>query len=185
MRLLGDSVQEAYYQALVDAVDVPNPFSLAGLVAAVARQRGCEIILEPLPSSFGPEVSGMVSRTSAGYVMKVPVAAEAWWLRYPTCHELAHIVCNHVPGGTQMTSRLQDTVRAHSPIVRAAELDWGPLFRCDVSTDAEQEAEFVASLLVDRVERLAAGSPLAPPVPAGAIVDRFARVLGSRRDRRR
>ena len=57
MGLTGDEAQEARYRDLVAAVELPTPFSLEGLVAAVARQRGCDITLQPLPPGIGPEVS--------------------------------------------------------------------------------------------------------------------------------
>ncbi len=185
MRFIGDRDTEAYYEALVDAIDVPRPFSVRRLVAAVARQHGCEIALEPLPPEFGPEVSGSVRRFGAGYLMQLPVEAESWWVPGPAAHEVAHIVCGHVPSDGQLTTRLHDTVRAYSPIVRDAEADWGPMFRCDLSADVEQEAEYVASLLVSRIEQLHSRNRFTSPAPTGDVVDRFTRVLGSRRDRRR
>jgi len=185
MGLLDDSAREEHYQALVDAVDIPRPFSLTGFVAAVARQHGCDIDLKPLSPALGPEVSGSVKRTATGFVIALPVAAESWWLHVPTCHELAHVLCNHLDDRDLTISRIQDTARAHSPIIRGAEQFWGPMFRCDLSKDIEREAEFVASLLVGRIERLAGRGAVTPSVPTGDIVGRFARVLGGRRDRRR
>lgn len=185
MRFIGDRDTEAYYEALVGAIDIPRPFSVVSLVAAVARQHGCEIALEPLPPEVGPQVSGSVRRRGAGYLMQLPVGAELWWVPGPAAHEVAHIVCGHVQGEGQLTSRLPDTFRAQSPLVRGAEADWGPMFRCDLSADIEQEAEYVASLLVSRIERLGSRSRFTSPALTGGVVDRFTRVLGSRRDRRR
>ena len=70
-------------------------------------------------------------------------------------------------------------------MIRDAEQARGPLFRCDLSADTEQEAEFVASLLVSRIEHLPASLPIVLAGRDGDILGRFARVLGSRRDRRR
>lgn len=201
MTLIGDAAMEARCRSLVDAIELPHPVTLPGLAGAVAEWAGRDVRLEALPAEVGAGVSGMVVNTTAGYLVQYPHDADAWWALMCVSHELAHIICGHVPSKDQAISAttgaegLDRTGQTHGdtshinawlPDMQDAITAWGKLYRCEMNGSVEQEAELAATLLVQRIERETT-NPLgaAPRRRDGEVLGRFAQVLGGRRARRR
>jgi len=182
-------------RAVVERLIIPTPFSVTRLTAAVEDRVGWPIALNDRAtrSDLDPSVSGMTYKGPDAYQVFYPMGAETWWALLCLCHELAHILCGHVPdhGPTevpvvsvpaedvaQVLARNVDTLL---PDMQKAQRAWG-LYRCTLDEDVEQEAEMVASLLVGRVEAVIDSPPVPDPTATSPVLGRFARVLGSGRD---
>lgn len=123
MAIIGDAALEARCRTLVDDLPLPVPFTVTGLVEAVARQVSRPVQLRPLPLALGPEVSGMVARTDVGYLVRYPSTGAPWWALVCLSHELAHILCGHLTGPTRqaLTAAADpDTHPAGAPLVEPA-----------------------------------------------------------------
>lgn len=110
MSVIADAVMEERCRSLVERLELPQPFSLQALADVVADVRGRPITLQPLPSDIGPGVSGIVMSTTSGYVISYPDHEASWWARMCVSHELAHILCHHLPeAGQASTASSTDT----------------------------------------------------------------------------
>lgn len=208
MTFTDDAALEARCRALVGTITLPSPFSLDGLVEAVSTERGEPIWLRSLPADLGPEISGVLLGTDEGYVLCYPTEADPWWSLTCVAHELGHILCGHASTvrrpapGTLSPDAVPGTAEPETPETAAdagtqnvagmlphlqeAAQAWGRLYRCDAHTHAEREAELVATLLIQRVERHARRSrPRTSRGNAGqeAVLRRFSSLLNGRRDR--
>lgn len=188
-------------RAVVEQLIIPVPFSVTTLTAAVEDRVGWPITLNDRAArtDLDPSVSGMTYPGPDAYQVFYPMGAETWWALLCLCHELAHILCGHVPNrGAAESSvisavaadvdvdvatarELTRTVDAILPDMQEAQRVWG-IYRCTLDEDVEQEAEMVASLLVGRVEAVIDAPPTPDPTAGSPVLGRFARVLGSSSD---
>ena len=192
----GDAALESRCRKLVQSLVLPQPCTLTALVEAVADHLDQSVHLRSLPVDLEPQISGAVIHTPVGYVVYYPPWEDDWWSLMCVSHELAHILCGHIRGAPDgvaasvisaddETPRAATTVSDRLPDMQEAIKAWGPLYRCNMTGPAEQEAELVATLLVLRIESESSGTPA--PTPSfrqdDGVLDRFTRILGPWRER--
>lgn len=142
-------------RALVDTLVLPTPCTLDALVDIVAEHLQVSIDLRAHDFSYDSRLSAMVVRTPDGFAIRYHNSPDPWWVMACVSHEIGHILSDHsspdspspadVPAGT---SNLAPHLESLDDAVAA----WGRLYRCETHGPMEREAEFIASLLVQRVE---------------------------------
>lgn len=211
MTLIADAGMERRCRDLVTTLDLPSPCTLDDLVSAVASRQEQGIQMLPLPPAASVEVSGLVMHTTTGYLVCYPHGADPWWQLMCASHELAHILCGHLPereqsitatnpvttegadrderagtagsAGTEESARL-DLLNTYLPDMQDALRAWGRLYRCQMHGQVELEAELIATLLVQHIER-GERAPADGAAPGdAAVLGRWQQVLGTRGQRR-
>ncbi|MEV0374823.1 ImmA/IrrE family metallo-endopeptidase [Streptomyces sp. NPDC050636] len=113
----------------------------------LSADRGRPIQLVPLP--LGAETPcGMWLATDAFDVIVVEADTSSLHQDHIIAHELAHMLCNHGDSAEFETAMMRDLMPNLDPR-RVREM----LGRTSYSTAEEQEAEIVASLILERVTR--------------------------------
>lgn len=204
MGLIRDTALERRCRALVDPLELPDPFTLTALAETVARGQDRRVRLRRVPLTAGSGVSGLVLRTDTEYVVCYPDTTDAWWALMCVSHELAHIICGHLraehpsigarihapdPRGTRTDAdgpgRDGDTMAAWLPDMQEAITAWGALYRCEMDGRLEREAELTGTLLVQKIETAAGARRTGPGRPGDQdVLARFGQLLGGRRARR-
>jgi hypothetical protein len=151
-------------EARLRALDLPNPLTVRGFCDALAERRGRRIELCPVALRPGPS-GGWVAGAEKDYVLyqqeTTPVHQEQIIL-----HEASHIACGHRP----LHVAEPKVVALLFPDIDS-ELVQGMLQRTRYSTEEEQEAEMLASLLLDRVTGRAV--PREPPDEVAGLIRRL------------
>lgn len=149
-------------RSLVDPLVLPVPCTLEALVAAVAEHTETSIDVRPQDFSADPGLSAMVVGTPTGYAIRYHPSPDPWWVLTCVSHEIGHILAGHAPSlpvPAQRASRnVADGLDEHLDDMQFARAEWGPLYRCHNKEAQEREAEYVASLLVQRIENARAAS---------------------------
>jgi len=138
-----DSAVAEQCRRMVDAIQIPDPFTVEELIQSVAQQRGVRIRamrqVEP-----DPEISGVITQTKSGLIsVSWPPSYEdshPWWTWLCIGHELGHLMCGHLE-----KSR---TKQGSGDVSRN---------RCVVGVDTgdevdESAAEYFGTLLAARIE---------------------------------
>ncbi|MFE0021353.1 hypothetical protein [Amycolatopsis sp. NPDC059021] len=138
-------------QALVEAVDVSQPFTARSLCGILAEQRGRRLYVHPLPRDMNDE------GTPCGVWLATDVADHIFFEEHTSpfhqehiiMHELAHMICGHTIADlpAELDARILDDTADPQEIQQI-------LLRTSYSTDQEQEAELVATLLLEKSARL-------------------------------
>jgi hypothetical protein len=148
-------------------IDVPDPFDLSALLAALSGRRGRPVRLLRYPMPNGAPCGVCIATDRADYVV-VTDAAAGTQHEHIALHEVAHLVLDH---GADSLSHLVGELLQH------LDLDGGRVrfARTGYSSHEELEAEYLASLLRQRA------GLWAPPTGPGGITDervaRLARAL--------
>nr|BFF00740.1 hypothetical protein GCM10020241_24150 [Streptoalloteichus tenebrarius] len=143
----------------VRALDMPEPFDVRALCERIGRVRGRVIHLLPLAMPTGGPCGLWISTRTAEYVLyeerTSPLHQE-----HIVLHELGHLLCEHeaAPVLGEDASRL---LLPHLDPRMVARV----LGRTHYTAEEEQEAEMIASMILQRARR---GGP-APAPPAGAV----------------
>jgi hypothetical protein len=165
-----------FCERVVAGLDVPAPFDVHDFCARLADRRGRPIVL--LASALPPEsVCGMwVSAASADYIFYEQQTSRLHQ-EHIILHEVGHVLCDHT--ADQVLSA--DTARLLMPSLDPAMVQ-RMLGRTQYSAEEEQQAEIVASLILQQANRSSPDRHREPPaeVPAemADAVDRLARSLG-------
>jgi hypothetical protein len=140
---------------------VPRPFDIAELCAGLASARNRPIRLLPmrLPPA-GP--NGLwIAGAHRDYVVYESTTSRPH-REHIVMHEIGHLICDH---------RAAAVFPHLDPgVIRAV------LARTRYSTDEEQEAEMIASLVLERADRSPAPAPVADP-RTGALLARLAAAI--------
>lgn len=156
-------------KARVDGLDIPVPFDVAALCARLAARRGRRIVLQPQPMGAGP--TGMwVDAGGIDYIVyereTTPLHQEQIIL-----HEVGHLVSEHGP---------PDVSDEEAVAVLMPDLDLDMVRRVmsrhGYTSEQEEEAELVASLVLERAGRTRSRTQSHPATPEAA---RAVDVLGS------
>jgi hypothetical protein len=145
---------------------VPRPFDIAELCAGMARGRGRPIRLLPMSLPPGGPCGMWIAGEREDYIIYEATTSRAH-REHIIMHEIGHLLCRH-PAAPRLTDEQAYAVFPHldPDMVRRV------LARTRYSTDEEQEAEMIASLVLERAER----APTAPPATdprASAILARL------------
>lgn len=145
---MGDGRTELWRRcrAVVDRLDLPDPFDVEGFIGMLARQRGRPIELIPLP--FRPDrPCGLLVTTLRADVIIYSSDTTAMHRRHILLHEAAHLVRGH-DGGPDSTAGPALLLPHLSPALIKSVLG-----RTVYSEPQEREAELIASLIHHRVAR--------------------------------
>lgn len=133
-------------RAVVERLDLPDPFDAEGFIDQLARKRGRPIELIPLP--FRPDrPCGLLVTTLRADVIIYSSDTTAMHRQHILLHEAAHLVCGH-DGGPASTAGTGTLLPHLSPALIQSVLG-----RTVYSEPQEREAELVASLIHHRVAR--------------------------------
>jgi hypothetical protein len=133
--------------ALVDQLDIPEPFDAAELCRRLAAQRSRPIHLLPIAlSSDGPCGLWLASRT-ADYVFYEQRTSRLHQ-EHIILHEVGHLVCQH-----EHSALIDEDAAAMLLPSLAPAMVERALKRTGYSGREEQQAEMIASLILERVSR--------------------------------
>lgn len=144
-------------EAIASELDLPVPFDVAELAARIADGRGRPIELMPTTWQPGLPCGFLVMADQADYIVYVADTAHIH-REHILVHELAHLVCeHHGTGPGQFMPHLPN------------ELVGRVLGRTVYSEPQEEEAELLASLVLQRARRSRPGAgrpePFFGPAP--------------------
>ncbi|MFJ4795965.1 hypothetical protein [Kitasatospora purpeofusca] len=144
--------------AVLDELRLPQPFSLDTLCPHIAGLRGRPLHLHPLPAQAASAgACGLWLATATDDHVFVEQRTVRLHQEHIVLHEIGHMLLGHQ--GLSLSGRLPETLLPDlSPrLVRHL------LARADYSTEQEQEAEMLASMIRTDTGRTR------PPVPTGAL----------------
>jgi hypothetical protein len=142
-------------RAIADRYGHMERFTVAGLCEVIAAQRGRPLHVHPLdlPPSAGLNACGLWIATDVADHVFVEHRTSRFHQEHIILHEIGHMLCDHVTedqvAGDQPTALaegLRDGV-VDTGLVRRV------LARTSYTTRQEQDAELVASLILERVAR--------------------------------
>ncbi|GAA4537000.1 M78 family metallopeptidase domain-containing protein [Amycolatopsis samaneae] len=138
-------------RALVDAVDVTMPFTARSLCGILARQRGRKLYVHPLPPDMNDEGTpcGVWLATDTADHIFFEEHTSPFHQEHIIMHELAHMICGHTIADlpAELDAQILDDSADPQEIQQI-------LLRTNYSTAQEQEAELVATLLLEKSARL-------------------------------
>ena len=140
---------------------IPNPFDIEIFVASVAECRGRPIVLQPI--SLHGVVSGAWAAMESIDIVFYEQHATLFHQQHIALHELSHILCEHRGFATTEES-LRSLLLADVPIERLRTLQ-----SHHYSDEDEQEAEVLASLILERVNNAQADTAVSDPNIAGTL----------------
>lgn len=159
-------------EALVAALDIPEPFDLEALCERLGRQRGKPIVLTPTEMAFGNLCGMWLATAGADYVFFEKNTSRLHQ-NHIVSHEVGHILREHSAQRTLGS----DVARALTVAVHPDE-NMRVLGRDSYNDDQEYEAELIATLILRRVSRPhALSQPEAVDPCAESAVARIARSL--------
>ncbi|WP_285742175.1 hypothetical protein [Lentzea sp. NBRC 105346] len=126
-------------QALVDGLALPEPFSVDALVDSIAALRNRPIHLFALPPGMVVNACGLWIATESHDEIYVEEKTTPLHREHILLHEIGHILCDHESGEDVPLARFLPDL---SP-----ELVERLLARTNYTSEQEQEAELVASLI--------------------------------------
>ncbi|MGH3864139.1 hypothetical protein [Actinokineospora sp.] len=129
-------------RTLVDGLALPRPFSVSALVEMLAEQRQRPIDIGTLPAGLTVNACGAWLHLADRDVIFVEAKTSPFHRDHIVLHEIGHMLCDHRSKADDIVADLGRFLPDLSPaLVRRL------LARTSYSTDEEQEAELVASLI--------------------------------------
>lgn len=162
-------------------IEVPQPFSVDAFRESLADQRGRAVHLHPLPGSgeTGSPCGAWVSTAEADHVFYEP-ATSPLHREHIICHELAHMLCGHrMPSDTQGMDPQELLPHLDPALVHHM------LARTSYTAEQEQEAEMLASMILEHAGRSPASPPGDVEPEVAPVLDRIEQALGPDRVRSR
>ncbi|WP_285505399.1 ImmA/IrrE family metallo-endopeptidase [Actinokineospora sp. NBRC 105648] len=139
-------------RALVAELALPRPFSVTALVRGLAERRGRPIDIGTLPAGLTVNACGAWLQLDTRDVIFVEANTTPFHRDHIVLHEIGHMLCDHRGGPLDIAAELGRFLPDLSPaLVRRL------LARTSYSTDEEQEAELVASLIRTAAQTQAPG----------------------------
>lgn len=158
-------------EKLVEELVLPTPFSARGLCELVGAQRGRPIVVTAIPASAG-RTGGMTVSSADLDVIYYQEHTSPLHQELIILHELAHLLRGHTDGAGAKAEFYQRLFPS---------LDWRKvqetLGRTTYANRQEQEAEYIASLILHRVS-LARRPDRHVPSEGGGLGARLERALG-------
>ncbi|SDZ42491.1 hypothetical protein SAMN05421504_11632 [Amycolatopsis xylanica] len=145
-----------YCSKVIRDIELPRPFTAQALCDQIADRRGSTIRLKPLPRPTPPDCpTGMWLATKRGDYIYYDEQTSGLHRLHIILHEIGHMLCEHDEVGLEDNQYLYRHLDAGDPVwIRQV------LPRIRYSSRQEQEAEMVATLLLERAGRLPVSSPL-------------------------
>ncbi|MGW7528823.1 hypothetical protein [Streptomyces sp. NPDC054783] len=129
-------------EELVSALDLPSPFSTDALVHELSQRRGRPIRIQAVPIGSAINACGLWIATDAGDTIYVEEKATKFHQEHIVLHEVGHILCDHRISDQETYGALTTLLPSISPDMISRLLG-----RTNYTTEQEQEAELVASLI--------------------------------------
>lgn len=133
---------------LVRDLSLPQPFSVPALVESMAARRGRPIQVLALPSRLTINACGVWVSTASSDVIFVEDKTTPLHHDHIVLHEIGHMLCDHRGTGGTADGRAAGLARFLPDL--APELVERLLMRTGYTTEEEQDAELVASLIRTR-----------------------------------
>ncbi|WP_157777903.1 hypothetical protein [Nocardia terpenica] len=135
---------------MLGEITLPRPFSVQALCDSIARQRNRRLYLHPLSEQSGEGMPcGMWIATDAADHIFFEQKTSSFHRDHIILHEIGHILCGHnVVQLLEQDYPLLSDGKTDDSLVRRA------LGRTSYTTRQEQEAEMVASLILERATAL-------------------------------
>jgi hypothetical protein len=129
--------------AIVRRLPLPEPFSVSALCDSIAADRGRTLYLHPMdrPEGVLDMPCGMWVATDVADHVFFEQQTSTFHQEHIILHELGHMICGHTID--MLDPALVDADNGDEPVQRA-------LFRASYNTEQEQEAELLATLLLER-----------------------------------
>jgi hypothetical protein len=151
-------------QAIVDSLELPEPFDIRALASALGQRRGRPIHLVAMRVPLAP-VCGVWLSTSDFDAIFYEAATSPLHREHIIAHELGHLLSEHEAPATMS----EDVAKVLLPDLDPA-LVRRALNRSNYTTDEEREAEMIASLLsIAASRRRRTASWVAPPQVADVV----------------
>jgi hypothetical protein len=153
-------------EAHLDDLQLPIPFNIHEFARAIGERRGRLILLHPVDSPAGPCGTWLAGPTTDHVFYEhhtSPLHQE-----HIILHELSHLLCGH-RGTSVAEGELQALLL---PDLRP-EMVEHVLRRRTYCTDDEQEAELLASLILERVARTRSPRAPAPDAATAGLLERL------------
>ncbi|MGW3951213.1 ParH-like protein [Streptomyces sp. NPDC004752] len=157
---------------LVEDLDLPSPFDTGVFIGMLARARGRPIELVPVTARPHLPCGLLVSTDGADRIV-YPADTTLLHQQHIQLHEVAHLLCGHHET-TPAASSAAEVLLPHLP----ASLIHRVLGRTVYTEPQEQEAELVASLILNRAAQLDRTGAAAAS-PAGSEEARLRSLFGS------
>ncbi|GHF23459.1 MULTISPECIES: ImmA/IrrE family metallo-endopeptidase [Streptomyces] len=154
---------------LVRSLDIPSPFDIWELCGRVAERHGRPIRLEPVRLPVDGPCGLWISATDVDYIFYEQDTSQLHQ-EHIIAHELGHVICGHKENGVLG----EETSRLLLPTLDPRMVQ-GVLARTYYTSAEEQEAEMVASLILQEANR--------PPLERNWTVPREAADSVQRLDR--
>lgn len=159
-------------EAVVAALEIPEPFDLESLCRRIGEQRERPILLLPTPMVFGNLCGLWLGTAKADYVFYEENTSRLHQ-KHIVCHEIGHLLRRHSASRTLGS----DIARALTAAVEPGEVQ-RVLGRDTYNDDQEFEAELIATLILRRVSRMRSlDTPKALNPSAQSAVARIAHSL--------
>lgn len=129
---------------------LPEPFTLERFRQALQARRGRSLTISAMPALEPGEPSGVWIATETGDHVFVDETARPLHREHIVLHELAHIICDH-----QGAPALSDGDAAALLPSLSSEMVARVLGRTRYTQAEEQEAELLATMIAQRVDRRA------------------------------
>ncbi|GAA2707463.1 MULTISPECIES: hypothetical protein [Streptomyces] len=142
-------------EALVDRLHLPVPFSTAALIEELSAVRGRPIRIHTLPTSLAGTACGLWIATDTSDEIYVEEHTTQFHRDHIILHEIGHILLEH---GTAEEVDPRSALAQLFPHVSPTLIN-RLLARNNYTSEQEQEAELVASLIHAAAERLTPSSP--------------------------
>jgi hypothetical protein len=145
------------YHDILDTVGVPAPFDLDDFCSRVAAFRGRDLKLHPMNVASVPGLCGLYIELDATDHVFFPADTSPMHRQHIVVHELAHLLCGHRP--SESATHLPDAVLAELFPTLDRELVRSVLARSRYSSPAEEEAEGIASWILQHADVRTRTSP--------------------------
>ncbi|HEY8745829.1 MAG TPA: hypothetical protein VIU62_22305 [Chloroflexota bacterium] len=159
-------------EARLQTLALPTPFDVDVFCANLAAQRGRPIVL--LPMRRVGEVTGMWIGLSTVDIIAYSRATSRLHQEHIIVHEISHVLCGHQPALSDVDVAACSFLDGEIDLL---DVEIGArqhvLYRGPYTSEEEQEVEVLASLIMERMQRHRATTPL--PERLEAVLEEGAR----------
>jgi hypothetical protein len=157
--------------AMVDRLEIPSPFQLRIFCDRLQEQRGRPISLQPVTLPPGSPSGLCVSTQATDYIF-YEASTSAPHQEHIVLHEIGHLLWGHQRTITGSEQVLRLLLPALDPRVVI-----GMLERGECTGVTEQQAELVATLIMQRTARRLPGASRPAPTKDAETITRLSRTL--------
>ncbi len=139
----------AQVHAIVDRLELPDPWNVDELAARIAADRGRALRIQSRPPA-GDGITGTIFRLGSEDVIFWRADLSGVHRDHVICHELGHLLCGHLEGGNAYTAGTDADLAGAVAIMLHRQ--------CQYGERKEREAEEIADLILSRVRQRIPGA---------------------------